>query len=243
MEAFDLFLFVIELISITSFAISGSLTAIKKGMDVFGVVIIGVTTSIGGGVIRDLILGIHPPMSFRDPTSAAVAAVVSLLTFLSEYRYARSLGEGSAVRQLRIPEVVMFWLDTVGLAIFTMVGVATALEQSQEYSAYLLVFVGTVTGVGGGVLRDTMTCSLPYIFVKHFYATACIIGSIVCVLLWEPAGRIIAMLTGTAVTMVLRFLAAHFRWNLPHIPVDGVVPVRTKTSPFRRRRTSRKKTK
>jgi len=223
MSTFDTFFFVIELISITSFGISGALAAIRKKLDTFGVVIIGVITSIGGGIIRDLVLGIHPPKSFQNPIYAIVAAVFALLTYLVEYKHAKKRGGKTNPLRRKITDAVMFWLDTAGLAIFTMVGVATAYELEREYGAFLLCFVGTITGVGGGLLRDTILNNMPYIFVKHFYASACIIGSIVCVVLWDRAGRITAMITGAVVIVILRFLAAHFRWNLPHVPIDDEV--------------------
>lgn len=231
MNYFDTFVFVIELISITSFAISGAMTAIRKRLDVFGVIIVSVTTAIGGGIIRDIILGIHPPMSFRRPVYAAISAVFALGTFIVEYHHSKH-HTMSAPLAVKITDAVMFWLDSIGLAIFTVVGVATAYTLSNDYNAYLLCFVGTITGVGGGIMRDIFTGSMPYIFVKHFYATACIAGSIVCVILWQPAGRIAAMLSGTFIVILLRFLAAHFRWNLPHVPTDAEVeaePKKTKT--------------
>jgi len=216
MDYFDLFVFIIELISITSFAISGSMAAIKKGMDTFGVVIVAVTTSVGGGIIRDIILGITPPKTFTNPIYAATAAVISLITFLVMYRYAGwNRGE---MHSKRIFDIILFWLDTIGLGIFTMVGIATAYELSDTWNGFLLCFVGVITGVGGGVMRDIFVGNRPYIFVKHFYASACIIGSIVCICLWGVAGRVVAMLTGAAVVVILRVLAATFRWNMPHVP-------------------------
>ena len=217
MSTFDTFFFIIELISITSFGISGALAAIRKNLDVFGVVIIGVVTSIGGGIIRDLVLGIHPPKSFGNPIYAFVAAVCALGTFIIEYRHVKKRGKPNVMRQ-KIVDSVMFWLDSTGLAIFSVVGVATAYELEHEYSMFLLCFVGTITGVGGGLLRDTMINNMPYIFVKHFYASACIIGSFVCAVLWNILGRIPAMIIGTVVIMILRFLAMYYHWNLPHVP-------------------------
>lgn len=218
MNTFDTFVFIIELISITSFGISGAMAGIRKKLDVFGVIIIGVTTAIGGGIIRDLILGIHPPKSFGRPIYAIISASCALITFIIEYRHAKK-HTTTAPTTLKIGDAVMFWLDSIGLAIFTTVGVATAYELSDGYNAFLLCFVGTITGVGGGILRDIMLGSTPYIFVKHFYASACVVGSIVCVILWNPCGRIIAMITGTVVIILLRFFAATFKWNLPHVPI------------------------
>lgn len=218
MNTFDTFVLIIELISITSFGISGAMAAIRKKLDMFGVIMAGVTTSIGGGIIRDLVLGIHPPKNFSNPIYALVAAVFSLLTFVIEYSHAKK-HKKTAPAAIKVTDAVMFWLDSLGLAIFTVVGVATAYDLSDGYNAFLLSFVGVITGVGGGLLRDLMLQSMPYIFVKHFYASASICGSIVCIILWKPAGRIIAMIGGAAVIILLRFLAATFKWNLPRVPL------------------------
>lgn len=217
-EYFDIFVFIIEIISITSFAISGSVTAIRKGMDMFGVMIVGVTTSIGGGVFRDMLLGISPPKTFVNPVYATVSAVFSILTFVTEALYIRKYK--NEPRGTRFTDSLMFWLDTFGLAIFTMVGVSVAYERSADYNAFLICFVGVVTGVGGGVIRDLFTGSMPYIFCKHFYACTCVVGSIVCVGMWNYAGRIPAMLAGCGVIIILRFLAAKYKWNLPRINRD-----------------------
>lgn len=216
LDRFDLFVFIIEIISITSYAISGSMAAVKKGMDTFGVVMIGVTTSVGGGMIRDIILGITPPKIFSNPIYAIVAAVISLITFIVIYRYAKRNSEEFHMN--RIMDGILFWLDTVGVGIFTMVGIATAYEISAEWNGFLLCFVGVITGVGGGIMRDILVGNRPYIFVKHFYACASIIGAVVCILMWQVSGRVIAMLTGAGVVVILRLLAAKFRWNMPHVP-------------------------
>lgn len=217
MNYFDTFIFSCEIISIVSFGISGAVTAIKKGMDVFGAVTLGVVTSIGGGVIRDMILGIHPPKTFMRPVYAIVAALSALITFIIEAHHFYKYKNIDLPHTGRFTDEVLFWLDTVGLAVFTMVGIAVAYEQSSDYNAFVLCFVGVITGVGGGVMRDTFTLQLPYIFVKHIYASACIVGSIVCILLWNIAGRYIAMLSGMAVVILLRYLARRYKWNLPRL--------------------------
>ncbi len=217
---FDTFVFIIELISVMAFGISGSLTAIKKGMDIFGVVIIGTTTAIGGGIIRDLVLGVHPPLSFANPTYATVTAGFSILTFILQYRHAKRKNDGHDPFSGKLTDSVMFWLDTVGIGIFTVVGVSSAYTSGKvETNIFLLCFVGVITGVGGGILRDLLTGNTPYVFVKHFYASACLCGALVCSLLWVPAGRIVSMISGAVTVIVLRVLAAHFRWNLPRVPL------------------------
>lgn len=203
----DIVLF-LELIGTVAFSVSGAITGLKKKMDILGVVILGLTTAVGGGVIRDLILGITPPNTFRNPIYATFAIVTALIVFLPAV-------QRFVLKDNAFYNTLMLLMDSIGLGIFTVVGIQVAQSVSGEHGIFLLVFVGVVTGVGGGVLRDTMAGDHPYIFVKHFYACASLIGALVCVFMWESCGEANAMLAGTAVVVMLRLLAAHFRWSLP----------------------------
>ena len=194
-------IFLFEIIGTVAFAISGAAVGIRTQMDVFGVVILGMTTAVGGGIIRDLILNITPPTAFRQPIYAAVAILVSALIFLPSVR--------SRVNTNSRLQIV---IDAIGLGTFTVAGVKAGMVFD---NMFLSVFVGTVTGVGGGVLRDIFAADKPTIFVKQFYACASIIGAICCVIVWD-IGQNIAMLTGAAIIIILRLLAAGYRWNLPH---------------------------
>lgn len=204
----DLFILILELVGTMAFAASGAITGLRKNMDIFGVCILGLTTAVGGGVIRDVILGNTPPATFQDPIYAAVALLTSLVLFLPQVR--RLLTRDQALYDL-----VMLVMDTLGLGIFTVVGIQTAYGHAARPTLFLLVFVGVVTGVGGGVLRDMMAGDTPYIFVKHVYASASLAGALVCGALWDRAGEMPAMLAGAALVFVIRGLSAHFRWNLP----------------------------
>lgn len=106
-------------------------------------------------------------------------------------------------------------MDTAGLGLFTVMGIRTAYTCAEEPTLFLLVFLGVLTGVGGGVLRDVMAGDTPYIFVKHVYACASLAGALVCSLLWKFTGELPAMLLGAGAVVVIRILSAHFRWNLP----------------------------
>jgi uncharacterized membrane protein YeiH len=106
-------------------------------------------------------------------------------------------------------------MDALGLGVFTVVGIRIAFDVSHDFSGFLLIFVGVVTGVGGGITRDVLAGDTPYIFVKHIYAVASLIGAIACVVLWDFIGSAYAMLTGTVVIVVIRILSALFKWNLP----------------------------
>ena len=106
-------------------------------------------------------------------------------------------------------------MDSAGLGIFTVMGVRVAWNCVEAPSLYLLVFVGVLTGVGGGLLRDVMAGDMPYIFVKHIYACASLVGAVICGVLRQSAGEMTAMLVGAA-AFAIRCLSAHYRWNLPH---------------------------
>lgn len=218
MDYFDTFVYIIEIVSITAFGISGAMVGIKKGMDLFGVIMLAVTTSVGGGIIRDFVLGFHPPKSFHRPAYAITAAVVALITFIIEAHYYKKTSGKEGIHGTKFTEEVLFWLDTIGLAIFTVVGVAVGYE-TETTNVFVLCFAGVATGVGGGLLRDVMAQNMPYIFVKHIYASACIVGSAVCIALWGIAGRVTSMLAGTVVIMLLRYFARKYRWNMPRIEV------------------------
>jgi uncharacterized membrane protein YeiH len=202
------FLLILEIIGTVAFAVSGAMTGLAKKMDIFGVAILGLTTAVGGGVIRDLILGLTPPAMFTNPIYAAVAAVVSVIAFLPAVRrWLTAYG--------RVRDVLMLVMDSLGLGVFTVVGIQRAYTATDHRGLFLLVFVGVVSGVGGGLLRDVMAGNTPYIFVKHVYASASIIGAILCAALWEVLGATAAMILGASVILTIRLLAAHYHWSLP----------------------------
>ena len=186
-----------EILGTIAFAVSGAVVAISKKMDIFGVAILGMTTAVGGGILRDLILGITPPAAFQSPGYALTSIAVSMLVFLPPVRRLLHWNE-------KLYDTALLLFDAIGLGIFTVIGVQTA----------YIATGGVVTGCGGGVMRDVFAGSPPYIFVKHFYATASLLGAVACLLLWN-IGQMPAMLIGAAVTLTLRLLAAHYRWSLP----------------------------
>lgn len=201
-------LLLFEIVGTVAFAISGAMTGIKKKMDIFGVAILGLTTAVGGGALRDIILGNTPPVMFRNPVYAVIAIVTSVILFLPTV-------QRLILRIHGLYDSLMLLMDSVGLGIFTVVGIRTAYANLADPGWFLLLFVGVVTGVGGGVLRDVMAGDMPYVFVKHFYACASLLGAVVCILLWNLAGQTIAMAAGAAAVVALRYLAVKYRWSLP----------------------------
>lgn len=208
----DQLVFIMEIIGTIAFASSGALVAIQQHMDIFGVNVLAVITSVGGGAIRDIVIGRIPPAMFVKPVYAIVAMVTCNLLFLILYWNKRLLEN----RFFLAYERLMLVLDAIGLGIFTVVGVSTGMESPYHDKTFLLLFLGMITGVGGGVLRDILATQKPYILVKHVYACASLSGAVVCIILW-PLGSIPAMGIGAAAVMLIRFLAMHFRWNLPRI--------------------------
>ena len=204
---------ILEIIGTIAFASSGTMVGIRKKMDIFGVLVLGVTTAVGGGCIRDLILGIHPPRMFQNFIYVGTAIGTSLLIFLVLYKK-RKLLEGSFIKTY---EQIMNAFDAIGLGVFTVVGIQTTLTVSGDSNIFLLIFVGVITSVGGGVLRDVLTGSMPFIFVKHIYASASLVGAILYVILHNRINHIVAMVISMGIVILIRFLAAKYRWNLPRI--------------------------
>lgn len=201
-------IFILELIGTIAFAASGAITGLSKKMDIFGVATLGVVTSVGGGVIRDLILGKTPPATFEKPVYALLAIAVSIIIFIPAVRK-------FLFKKQTIYDLSMLLMDSLGLGIFTVVGIQVAHTANASNNIFLLIFVGMITGIGGGVLRDVLSGNTPYIFVKHFYASASLIGAVICVILWNHFGQTTAIAGGAIAIVILRLLAAHFRWSLP----------------------------
>lgn len=217
----DVYILVLEIIGTVAFAVSGAMTGLKKKMDIFGVAILGLTAAVGGGVIRDIILGITPPKIFQDPMYALIAIGTGIVVFIPfVHRW--------LMRRARIYETVLILMDALGLGIFTVIGIRTAFELSDDFNKFLLIFVGVVTGVGGGIMRDILAGNTPFIFVRHVYAVASLLGALVCMILWTVAGSIYAMLAGMLVIFIIRLLSYRFKWNLPR--ARGFEPADEKSS-------------
>lgn len=205
------FLFGLEMLGTAAFAVSGAMTALQKHMDIFGVAILGVTTAVGGGVIRDILIGSCPPAMLLDPTFALAAVAFSVFVFFPVVR------RGIDVNH-RAWDLLLLWADSIGLGVFTVIGVKAAYDASIS-TWFASIFLGTITGVGGGLLRDMMASNTPYIFVKHIYACAAIAGAAVCRAMWAPFGERAAMFTGAVCIFLIRLLSAHYRWSLPKASV------------------------
>lgn len=211
-------LFALEIFGSVAFAVTGALVALERKLDLFGVVFLGVVTALGGGVVRDLIIGKTPPAMFENYSYLLAASIASLVIFAMVAFFKKAY-----VGHRRIINEGFNVFDSLGLGIFASVGVIVAIKAGYENNAFLCIFVGMTTGCGGGILRDVMSRSIPLVFRKRIYAIAALIGSIICYYMIKSGiGDGWAFGVSTAVVFVIRVLAAVFKLNLPHVEIDGV---------------------
>lgn len=205
------FIEVLEMVAVASFALGGAAKAIAKRLDAFGVLFIGVVSAFGGGIIRDIVLDNLPPVMFSDYRYVAMAVFSSLILFV----IARIL-HGKYGENVRFLSKVNNILDAVGLGLFTVLGMNTALNLGYSDSVLLLLFVGAVTGVGGGMLRDTMLGEIPSVLTKHVYVLASLTGAVLFLVLYHfGVPEVFQTLVPSAVVVLLRILATYYKWNLP----------------------------
>ncbi len=205
-----------ELIGTAAFALSGVMTAVKKELDILGVLVVGVVTAVGGGALRDVLLGQLPPVMFTSPIYALVAAGVCLLSFI----ILRAQGPKSLKVLERLNPVINVF-DAIGLGVFAVAGVEAAISCGYGTNPFLAIFVGAVTGVGGGLMRDLLVGDIPMVLKKRVYALAALCGAgLYYLLYWLRMENAMAQLCGMGVVVLIRLLASYFKWNLPRIHIE-----------------------
>ncbi len=198
-----MFYLIIDILGTIAFAISGVLVAIDKKLDLFGVIIIAFVTAIGGGTLRDLLLGNTPVNWLQEPIYGItiLGAVVVGVLFRKQLKYVRRS---------------LFLFDTIGIGLYTMVGIEKGLLAG--LSPAICVGLGTVNASFGGVVRDILCNQIPIIFRKEIYATACILGGGAYFILQEFAlPDPYAYLAGIFIVVGIRILAVKFKIALPTI--------------------------
>lgn len=203
--------FVIEVIGTIAFASSGAMAAIEKELDLLGVIVLGVTTAVGGGMLRDIILGAVPPSLFVHPVYVFTAFITVMILFIIVRLNQQILGSS----YIAAYEKLMNIFDAIGLAAFTVTGIDTAALAGYGDYHFLSVFLGVLTGVGGGVLRDIMAGQTPYILRKHIYACASLVGALCYVFLSQHISGDGAMIISALLIVLVRILATKYCWNLP----------------------------
>ncbi|MBR4866898.1 MAG: trimeric intracellular cation channel family protein [Clostridia bacterium] len=212
----ELLIYGMEWIGTVAFAVSGALVAIGSGLDLFGVIIVGSITAVGGGIMRDLLLGHTPPRVFESPETLLVAMLTGVMVFVVAWVNARRFQD----LQKKVESINVVF-DAIGLAAFSVTGAEVAVEAGFGDNFLLTLLMGVMTGVGGGVLRDVLVNEKPYILTRHIYAVASILGSIVYYLFRTATPyRVLGTFLSVGATILVRLLAAHYHWSLPKITFD-----------------------
>lgn len=217
----DTILLAIEIVGVISFAVAGSIVAIDKETDLFGVVFLALMTCFGGGIIRDITIGRNPPAFFRGLTyQVAIGACVALLVFMLARIFKKQY-----VRRAKLVLDINNYIDALAIGIYSVSGVKLCLDffgQKGERAGFLLCAVlGMMTAVGGGMIRDLILRDIPFILRKRVYALAALTGASLYYLLVavifpnDKVLEIVSQIVCIAIVFVIRVLATKLKWNLP----------------------------
>ncbi|UTX54052.1 TRIC cation channel family protein [Leucobacter aridicollis] len=191
----------LQLAGILAFALSGALVGVRRNLDILGVVVVGAATGTGGGILRDMLLGVHPPVSFLHWPNLAVAVAGSLVVFFVH----------PGLTRIRYFEVVF---DAFGLGLFSANGAALAYASGQTFVTAVLV--GTITAIGGGVIRDVLVNTVPGVLTRELYAVSALAGGAIAVSIGAFGGGVIlGSLAGGTVAIALRLTSVARGWHLP----------------------------
>jgi uncharacterized membrane protein YeiH len=198
--------YIIDILGTIAFAISGVLLALNKRMDLFGILIIAFVTAVGGGTLRDILIGETPVSWMKDMTYTYViiASAIFAVIFRSKIDYLRTS---------------LFLFDTIGIALYTLVGIQKGINAGLH--PIICMALGTMTACFGGVIRDILCNEIPVIFRKEIYATACILGGIAYFVLRElPINDNVVFIIAGVVVIATRLLAVKFKIALPNLYKD-----------------------
>jgi uncharacterized membrane protein YeiH len=197
-------LLVVDLLATLLVALEGGAAAVSGHLDLLGILVLAFVSSLGGGIVRDLLLGALPPNALRDWRYGTVALSGGALIILG-FRLLT-----------RFPEMPLTMMDAAGLALFAVAGADKAMEFRVPPLAAVLL--GGITGCGGGVIRDVLLTRVPRILNADLYATAALLGALLTVLLLRAkVNRGWAMALGAAACFALRMTAVVRHWSLPHL--------------------------
>ena len=191
----------LDALAVAVFAVTGALVASRKQMDIFGFALLGTVTGVGGGTVRDVLLGKLPVFWVEQPIYPAICIVVSGLVFFTAH----------------IPESryrVLLWLDALGLSLVTVVGAARGLEAGA--SPFIAVVMGVITAAFGGIIRDVLGGESPVILRREIYVIPALIGAALFVLIVGlDGGTLVGSASGALACFLVRGLALHYGWSLP----------------------------
>jgi uncharacterized membrane protein YeiH len=207
-SVFNSILITFDMLGVAVFAVSGALVASRKGMDIIGFIFLGTVTGIGGGTVRDLVLGQAPVFWVKEPLYLVICIIASVLVFFAAH-----------VPRSRL--VLLIWLDAIGLSLFCVLGA----EKALSYGPVVAATMGVITATMGGMIRDILGGESPIILRREIYATAALAGAIVYLVALLMLPRDAAVLCGFSAAMALRGLALRYKWSLPvYKPRDPRAP-------------------
>jgi len=200
----DKLLLAVDLIGTFVFALEGAMAAIKGNLDFFGIMVLAFVTALGGGIIRDLLIGAVPPNSIRDWRYPVVAFIGAATAFF----FSQLVQE--------IPSPLMIGLDAAGLSLFAIAGADKALDY--DIPPFIAVLMGGVTGVGGGTIRDVLLAQVPTVLNSDIYAVAAIAGAAIMTIGFKAGwNRTLMAAIGATACFLLRVVAVWQHWNLPKV--------------------------
>ena len=206
----DIIWYMFDMIGTIAFAVSGALVGVARKMDIFGMAVLALATAIGGGIVRDVLLGYFPPNSLRNVVYVTVVLAVTVIVFLiynSRYRK-HAMGPRSRASYLLA--------DALGLASFTVTGASAGFKLYPELPIFI-VLLGTITAVGGGIIRDMLAQRIPSVLKEDVYALPSIIGGIISYLMVTSSWASMAVYGAFTVVLVIRLLAIKYNWSLPKV--------------------------
>lgn len=194
-------LYFLDLLGTAAFAASGAWAGIRRNMDLFGVMVLGLVTATGGGTLRDLLLGDTPPFILKDETYLYLSIAVSLGVFFLH-------------RRMAFLQHPLLYFDAVGLGTFVVIGTGKALAFNMGFLGSVLL--GVMTATAGGMIRDILSSRIPLILRKEIYASACLAGAALLYVLHQTSvPHSFSLLAGALTVIALRLMAIRFNWSLP----------------------------
>lgn len=199
---------ILDSIGTIAFAVSGVLVAVKGKLDLFGVYVLAIITACGGGILRDIILGEKMPIFFTEPRYIIIITVTAIITSLA-YSYLNRLFQKAFI--------IMQIFDAAGLGVFTVLAAYKAINM--EVPLVGVLFIAVVTGVGGGILRDTFVNEVPLVFKSEIYALASLLGAFTFYMCYRFMNTALDIYLSIAIIFIIRVLAMYYKLNLPVVSI------------------------
>ncbi|WP_312339500.1 trimeric intracellular cation channel family protein [Anaerospora hongkongensis] len=198
---------ILEFTGVIAFAVAGALTGIQKKLDIFGVLVLAMTTAVGGGILRDVIIGNTPPLTFRDPTFFMISAVTTIVVCFT-YRWLE-----------KYKNMIQIF-DAIGLGAFTATSANLAIQHNLN-TLFIVTTVAVITGIGGSIMRDVFVKEIPYVFRQEIYAITTIVGAISFYYSQFYLTGAAQLYLCFCITTVLRLCCIKYQWNFPVIGIPS----------------------